>query len=519
MPPQVNTVLVNDRVISEASVSVQLTRAGNTGPIAPGTTLEVGDVIATGPDAQAVLLLENGAIEVVILEDSEIRISSLWVSFGEIFVRVIDDLRETFEVESEYGLAGVEGTVFAVRVPRGSPSGVNYECVTLEGRVRIRSPTGAWSPVDVAAGNAVTIEQGRGLARRDLQRGEFNNLVDRMNRVERIYRPENRRLLAPDVVGLTEAGAKDELVRRGYTAGTSVARVTENVPIGQVLAQQPAAGREVERGAQFVLDVEAEPTTVPPLVGTSEAAALRLLAGARLKAGETVRQITGNAAVGEVLRQQPLANARVPIASTVNLWVEAESVRVPSVLNSSIATAHEALADSSLAAGAVTERLQTSGPYDVVIEQSTAAGTPVAPGTRIDLVVAAQGIPVPNLANATASNARSTLSSAGFRLGRSSSRRGTSAPGAVIEQDPAAGTLAKPGSAVDIVTDSGCTVPLVTGMHRDAATSAVQAAGLSPSIRSVGIYNSNHVTLQQPVASGPIRCGTTVYLDLGTNIG
>jgi len=519
VPPQVHKVLVNDQLVSEASEQVQVIRAGVSSPVNPGTTLETGDIVKTGPGSQAVLLLENGAVEIVMLENTEIRISSVWVEIGEIFVRVKKSLREVFEVESEYGVAGVEGTVFTVRVQPGQTTADPYECITLEGQVQVRSASNAWSPVRLRAGEAVAASSTTAQPKRTLDRREFNNLINRINRVERNYRPGATELLVPNVVGLTQAEAKSALGAQRLSMDTPVRRVTGNAPIGQVITQQPVAGSRIEPGAAVSLEVEAEPTTVPGLVGAQEQSVARSLARSRLKKGEVAYEITGNEPQGEVLRQQPKAGTVVPVESAVDIWVEAESVRVPQLANLTLNAARSALSENRLVVGSVSEKLVQDGAVNRVIEQSVAANTPVAPGSRVDLVVSIRGIAVPNLINRSADNAESALDAANLNLGRSTSRRSTALPGRVIEQDPDAGELLKAGESVDIVTESGCYVPSVTNTTRANAEATIRSAGFSPSIRSIGTYSQDYVTGQQPTAGGPVRCGTTVYLDLGTNIG
>ena len=516
VPEQVHRVIVDDRVVSEASADVQITRAGASNPVTPGTTLEVGDVIATGANSQAVLLLENGKVEVVMLENTEVRISSTFLNFGEIFVRVRDTLRDVFEVPSDYGVAGVEGTVFTVSVQRDRTADRPYQCTILEGQVEVRSANQAWAAVTLRGGDSIAAGSTAPPTQRKIDRREFNDIVERMNRIERVYRPNATELLVSNVVGLTEAEAQRVLRDQGLSIGEAVGRVSGNAPIGQVLAQRPAAGSWSKAGGAVRLDVEAEPTTVPQLVGIQEAAAEHALVQAKLTKGDVSQQITGQQPEGQVLRQRPPAGETVPVDSSVDLWVEAESVNVPELVNLSLDTARQRLTDNGLAAGRVRDRLVRSGEVGQVLEQSVAANTAVAPGTRVDLVVSVRGVAVPNLSNQTLASARGRLGDDGLRIGRTTTRRSNAEPDRVIDQSPSAGTLVEPGDSVDVVTESGCSIPNVMEMHRNAASSALSSAGLRPFIRNVGRFNSDNVTRQTP-SGGTVRCGTTVTLDLGTD--
>jgi len=82
------------------------------------------------------------------------------------------------------------------------------------------------------------------------------------------------------------------------------------------------------------------------------------------------------------------------------------------------------------------------------------AGTALAPGAGLTLVVSrgAPTISVPDLLGMSAADARTRLELEGLQLGTMTRRRTPDAnPGTVVAQRPAAGTLASPGTVVDIV--------------------------------------------------------------------
>jgi len=81
-------------------------------------------------------------------------------------------------------------------------------------------------------------------------------------------------------------------------------------------------------------------------------------------------------------------------------------------------------------------------------------GPVLAPGAGLALVVSrgAPTISVPDLLGMSIADARTRLELDGLQLGTPTRRRTPDgAPGTVIEQRPAAGTLASPGTVVDIV--------------------------------------------------------------------
>lgn len=512
--PQVHSVIVNDSVVDGATNEVQIVRAGVALPAARGASLEVGDVVKTGPGSQVVLLLEDGAVEIIMLENSEIRISSIFVTLGEVFVRVKKKLTSVFEVESDYGVAGVQGTEFIVSVRRGA----DYRCVTLEGEVKVRSANGGWPARSVPTRQEITVNSGSTPQLRTLNRSEYNTLVNRVNHVERIYRPTAMQLLVPDLSGMMEADARRLLQSQNLTVGEVSGRITSRAKVGEVLTQKPAAGQRIKPNASIQLEVEAQPTTVPDVTGNSLDAAIRVLNRARLKQGKITTQVTGNNKAGEVFRQQPAVGRSVPVDSPVDLWVEAESRKVPQVVNITIEKARQILIDNELQVGKVDERLVEGITTGTVLEQGIAANQLVVPDTRINLVVAERGIRVPNLINNSQAGATRLLSSAGLKLGSAPTQPSRNKTGSVLEQTPSPGTLIKPGSQVNIVLAGQCRVPYVIGMTLSAANAAISKADLSPRKRNTGNNDITKVYVQDPSANSKVNCGTFVHLDMGNYV-
>jgi len=96
-----------------------------------------------------------------------------------------------------------------------------------------------------------------------------------------------------------------------------------------------------------------------------------------------------------------------------------------------------------------------------VISESPAAGTSVASGAAVSLVVSSGAPPptpvaVPNVVGQTQAAATSAISGAGFTVGAVAQESSTTvASGSVISQNPAAGADSASGSAVDLVVSTG----------------------------------------------------------------
>jgi serine/threonine-protein kinase len=99
------------------------------------------------------------------------------------------------------------------------------------------------------------------------------------------------------------------------------------------------------------------------------------------------------------------------------------------------------------------ESSQTAAPRGVTVNTRPPAGTMLGPSSRVTLVVSrgAPTLSVPNLSGFTLEEARGILEQSGLSLGTFFARNAMEPPGTVIEQRPPAGTLAAPGTAVDVV--------------------------------------------------------------------
>lgn len=259
MPPTLRSVIVDGRVVPGVSEQVQRLRSGESISAAPCTRVEVGDQISTGSNAQAVLRLENGKVEVTLLENTkiEVRGSSIFTMIGEVFVSVAKNLRGEFKVESEYGVATPVTTEFRYSVGRDG----SVRLVSLEGRVRVLSPSGAWQPLTVSTKEEVIVGPRAPPQQRKLGREEINSLFQRRNQLERVIRPPaTQRLFVPDVRGLIKSEARRILKAQGLAVGEVTPRVTGQARVGEVLSQQPAWGQRVTPGNPVRLTVEGEPT-------------------------------------------------------------------------------------------------------------------------------------------------------------------------------------------------------------------------------------------------------------------
>ncbi len=271
----------------------------------------------------------------------------------------------------------------------------------------------------------------------------------------------------PNVVGLTQAAAETAITSGGLTVGTVTTATSTTVPAGTVISQSPAAGANVAPGTAVTLVVSLG-VVVPNVVGLTQAAAQTAITSASLKVGTVTTANSATVAVGKVMSQNPAAGAKVEAGSAVALVVSL-GVKVPNVVGSPKGSAQTALTTAGLTVGTVTSANSQTVAIGNVISQNPTAGSNVAPGSAVALVIS-QGTAVPNVVNKSQAAAQSALAGVGLAVGNVTSVfSDTVPPGNVISQIPTAGTNVAPGSGVGLVISSGPPV-LLLGVQNDPKT-------------------------------------------------
>ncbi|MBL7493631.1 PASTA domain-containing protein [Frankia sp. AgB1.9] len=128
--------------------------------------------------------------------------------------------------------------------------------------------------------------------------------------------PSQALTTVPNTVGTTSTDATFTLRALGFTVSqTPVCRSTD-IPAGQVLAQQPAAGTRAAPTATITLRVAADCVDVPNVVGTTPPAAKTTLEAAGLTVWLN-GQWNCPAGYGSVTTQSPAGGTRAAQGSTV----------------------------------------------------------------------------------------------------------------------------------------------------------------------------------------------------------
>lgn len=199
-----------------------------------------------------------------------------------------------------------------------------------------------------------------------------------------------RMTAVPGLVGSAEATASSALAAAGLATGP-VASAPSTWPAGVVAGQDPPRGSFVPIGLAVALDLSSGPadSTVPDVLGQTELGSELLLASAGLAVGAVVQQATDALPPGRVLQQTPLAGSVLPSGSAVDLVVSRElaPVTVPEVVGRGELEGTSIVEASGLVVGVSTTAPHHAAPVGEIIDQRPRAGSVLAPGESVDLVV------------------------------------------------------------------------------------------------------------------------------------
>ena len=325
----------------------------------------------------------------------------------------------------------------------------------------------------------------------------------------------------PDLAG--PADAAEQALADARLVGAPTEAFSADVPAGDVISQDPAAGTSVPVGATVAYQVSlgVETVAVPDLAGPADAAE-QALADARL-VGAPTEAFSADVPAGDVISQDPAAGTSVPVGATVAYQVSlgVETVAVPDLAGPADA-AEQALADARLV-GAPTEAFSADVPAGDVISQDPAAGTSVPVGATVAYQVSlgVETVAVPDLAG-PADAAEQALADARL-VGAPTEAFSADVPaGDVISQDPAAGTSVPVGATVAYQVSLGVetvAVPDLAG-PADAAEQALADARLvgAPTEAFSADVPAGDVISQDPAAGTSVPVGATVAYQVSLGV-
>lgn len=268
----------------------------------------------------------------------------------------------------------------------------------------------------------------------------------------------------PAVVGLQKVDAERRIEERELEPEEKA--VDSERPAGEVVSQRPTGGTKYGEGGIVVISVARSPSQVevPDVVGQKTAVALRRLQRAGLRA--RAQEVQSRKPRGIVLRQVPEAGTEAPRGSAAVVVVSAgaQLANVPDVVGLSTDAATAQLTR----AGFRTQVQEVPGTEaeGTVVAQSPRGGTRAQRGrvvrinvsrgqgqttTTVVTTTTPSGTTVPGTGGQDEASARAALEGAGFQV-RVLTRivEDQSQDGIVLQQTPAGGTRAQPGSTVTI---------------------------------------------------------------------
>ena len=281
-----------------------------------------------------------------------------------------------------------------------------------------------------------------------------------------------RSVVVGDLTGQPLPGVRAELEASGVTVRTASA-FSLSVPRGAVLAQDPLPGAQVDPGGTVTLTVSrgAVRVVLEDLVGDQVAEARRGLDEAGVVV-EIEERPDDAAPAGVVLAQDPGPGLEVRGDGIVRLVVSAGPPPrpVPDVAGRSVPVASFTLGAFGLEVTDVEGTLATDLPPGAVVRTDPPAGTTVARGAAVRVVVSGDAPPtaVPAVLGQAADEAAERIRSAGFQanvvtatpdevalVGLAAARDGRPVPevrpGQVLFQTPEGGVERRPASVVTLV--------------------------------------------------------------------
>lgn len=206
----------------------------------------------------------------------------------------------------------------------------------------------------------------------------------------------NKSYPVPDIRGKTVEDAQEmEGVKDIFLIEVQGTRTTEEYQPGQIVEQDPAAGRTRKSNLVIQVYVAAEPEKVPmkDLVGMEYRQARVLLTDMGLDLKITTETVSSDKyGADAVIETVPAADEPLVAGQTVILRVSTgpETVTVPTFTGQDIANAVQNAQDLGLTVGEITYDAFSFAPQGQVIEQSIKPTDEVPGGTKISFTVSGQ---------------------------------------------------------------------------------------------------------------------------------
>ena len=272
----------------------------------------------------------------------------------------------------------------------------------------------------------------------------------------------------PDLSELTQTRAL-VAVDEARLVGQVDFRFSAKVSRGLVIRQRPAAGDTARRGSTVVLTVSRGPITATMLdfVGRSESSVREQLDDWEITP-QVLRVNNETVPEGQILSQSVAAGTSILGGSALDLGISLGPVTrpVPELAGLGIEGAAFRLGQAGFQLGELTFADNPSVPSGGVVSSDPVPASVVDKDTAVKLVISSgpPPVPVPAVTGRSQSDAAAELGRAGFIVGEISQVGPIADPqdGRVLDQNPTAGTIRRPGDVVTLTVRRAAKPPPTT---------------------------------------------------------
>jgi serine/threonine-protein kinase len=255
----------------------------------------------------------------------------------------------------------------------------------------------------------------------------------------------------PYVIGRTVDDAQAKIRTAGLES--EIVRRRDNAPAGEVVAQDPARGEQVDEGSTVLITVSTGPGTVevPKVEGLPQSRAERELEELGLKP-KIQKEYSSEIEKGQATRTVPAAGDKAERGSTIDLFISRgpKTASVPDVVGLDKADARKKLEDAGFEVDFETENSEK--PEDQVIDQSPGSGTKADDGSTVKVTLASGSNEIPDVTGLDEDDAQQELEEAGFDVTvQTEDVDDENQDGVVQSQTPAGGSVRNVGLEVTIV--------------------------------------------------------------------
>ncbi len=198
----------------------------------------------------------------------------------------------------------------------------------------------------------------------------------------------------PDVTGMELADAQSVAAQVGLELKEQEERVFhDEIPAGHIISQFPAAEERVRQTREITITVSKGPVLqeLPDLTGMTLREARVILDNKTLEIGEVDYLFSLSVKPGLIVDQSPAPGTMVSVDNKIKLTIsrreEEVSVTMPDLVGLNKTEAFSLIKDNDLQVGNIEVERSMRYLLDQVISQSVKAGTSIAKGTPINLVI------------------------------------------------------------------------------------------------------------------------------------